>query len=75
MDEIQRREVYDLYLNYEKVKKEGRYYDECDLVYSIASRISLIDQTSFDQVGELGVLPIDSLFLEKHDPDKRYFLC
>lgn len=36
MDESQRREVYQLYQNYEKLKKEYNYYDECDLVYNVS---------------------------------------
>ena len=42
MDEAQRREVYDLFLNYEKLKKEGSYYDECDLVYNVSGRFPFI---------------------------------
>lgn len=65
MDESQRREVYDLYLSYEKVKRDGHYYDECDLVYSIAGRISLVDNEKFENMKKLGVLPIDSLFVDE----------
>ena len=36
MDETQRREVYGIYLSYEKMKAESFYYDECDLVYNVS---------------------------------------
>lgn len=68
MDESQRREVYDLYLAYEKLKKEGAYYDESDVVYNIAGRISRLDQATLDQLAATGgpsLLPIDSLFVDE----------
>jgi len=71
MDEIQRTVVYDLFLRYEKIKKKGGYYDECDLVYNIAGRISFIDQINCDEMNSgdmnmrLGVLPVDSLFVDE----------
>jgi superfamily I DNA/RNA helicase len=69
MDENQRREVYDLFLNYEKLKKEGSYYDECDLVLNIARRISGLDQKTIDKMAAEGsnsnLLPIDSLFVDE----------
>ena len=36
MDETQRREVFGIYLSYEKLKAESFYYDECDLVYNVS---------------------------------------
>lgn len=69
MDENQRREVYDLFLNYEKLKKEGSYYDECDLVLNIARRISGLDQKTIDKMAAEGsnsnLLPIDSIFVDE----------
>ena len=67
MDENQRREIYDLYLNYEKLKKEGSYYDECDLVYNIAGRITGLNQSAIERMVSEGsnLLPIDSLFVDE----------
>ena len=67
MDEHQRREIYDLYLNYEKLKKEGSYYDECDLVYNIAGRIAGLNQSAIERMVSEGsnLLPIDSLFVDE----------
>ena len=65
MDEGQRREVYSLYLNYEKLKKEGSYYDECDLVLNVASRISGVDINKLAAIGGSNLLPIDSLFVDE----------
>ena len=67
MDENQRREIYDLYLNYEKLKKEGSYYDECDLVYNIAGRITGLNQSAIERMVAEGsnLLPIDSLFVDE----------
>ena len=64
MDQTQRQEVYDLFVKYEKVK-QGRYYDECDLVYNIAGRISLLDSAYFDHMDQDSVLPVDSLFVDE----------
>lgn len=59
MDEAQRREVYSLFCSYEKLKRDLVYYDECDLVYNIAGRISLLT------AGNTNLLPIDSLFVDE----------
>ena len=65
MSEAQRREVYSLYLNYEKLKKEGSYYDECDLVLNVASRISGVDINKLAATGGSNLLLIDSLFVDE----------
>ncbi|KAL7553719.1 hypothetical protein ACHAWF_017047, partial [Thalassiosira exigua] len=66
MDETHRREVYDLYTRYEKIKKENGFYDECDLVYNIAGRIALLDSESWDQMADTeSLLPIDSIFCDE----------
>ena len=63
MDESQRREIYDLYRKYEKLKQEMHYYDECDLVYNIAGRIALL--TDLDSAQDSSsLLPVDALFVE-----------
>ncbi|KAL7540343.1 hypothetical protein ACHAXR_010608, partial [Thalassiosira sp. AJA248-18] len=62
MDEAQRREVYELFQIYEKLKKEGCYYDECDLVYNIAGRITSLDRCILEKTS---MLPIDSLFVDE----------
>ncbi|KAL7553044.1 hypothetical protein ACHAWF_016289 [Thalassiosira exigua] len=64
MDESQRREVYDLYVRYEKLKREGFHYDECDLVYNIAGRISLLD-SDYADMNPASILPVDSLFVDE----------
>lgn len=64
MDQTQRQEVYALFVKYEKVK-QGGYYDECDLVYNIAGRISLLDVSYFDHMDQDSVLPVDSLFVDE----------
>ena len=56
MDEAQRREVYGIFQAYEKLKAESFYYDECDLIYNIAGRISSLDRNSIE---------IDSLFIDE----------
>jgi superfamily I DNA/RNA helicase len=56
MDEAQRREVYGIFQAYEKLKTESFYYDECDLIYNIAGRISSLDRNSIE---------IDSLFIDE----------
>ena len=68
MDEVQRREVYDLFLSYEKLKKEGSCYDECDLVYHIAGRISGLGPHILEKMAAAegsNLLPIDSLFCDE----------
>ena len=65
MDQTQRQEVYDLYLRYEKLKKEGFWYDEGDVVYNIAGRISLLNEECFNRMGPGSVLPIDSLYVDE----------
>ncbi|KAL3765025.1 hypothetical protein ACHAW5_004284 [Stephanodiscus triporus] len=45
--------------------KQGGYYDECDLVYNIAGRISLLDVSYFDHMDQESVLPVDSLFVDE----------
>ncbi len=41
LDKTQRREAYEIFLKYEKLKKENGFYDEGDLVHNIASRENL----------------------------------
>ena len=69
MDETQRREVYDLFLSYEKLKREGNKYDEMDLVYNLAGRIALVDHSYLESKAaaaeEFDLLPIDSLFVDE----------
>ncbi|EJK77940.1 hypothetical protein THAOC_00191 [Thalassiosira oceanica] len=69
MDETQRREIYDLFLSYEKLKREGNYYDEMDLVYNLAGRITLVDHSYLEKKAaaaeEFDLLPIDSLFVDE----------
>lgn len=68
IDETQRREVYDLFVRYEKIKRECGYFDECDLVYNIAGRIELLGKESVNQKispEHTGLLPIDSLFVDE----------
>ena len=65
MDQTQRQEIYNLFVRYEKLKQGGGYYDECDLVYNIAGRISLLDSALFDHLDPGSVLPIDSLFVDE----------
>mmetsp|Transcript_12027 Transcript_12027/g.24053 ORF Transcript_12027/g.24053 Transcript_12027/m.24053 type:complete len:3243 (+) Transcript_12027:98-9826(+) len=67
-DETQRRQVYQLFCNYEKIKKDGGYFDECDLVYNIAGRVTALDQVYFEKLRSrdcMGLLPIDSLFVDE----------
>ena len=69
MDETQRREIYELFLSYEKLKREGNYYDEMDLVYNLAGRITLVDHSYLEKKAaaaeEFDLLPIDSLFVDE----------
>jgi superfamily I DNA/RNA helicase len=66
MDETQRREVFGIYLSYEKLKAESFYYDECDLVYNIAGRITSTDRNSLDIMpAGRSVMSVDSLFVDE----------
>ena len=63
----QRKTVFDLYKSYEKVKKDGNYYDSMDIVFNLAGRV-----TKFLSKGKAKVsssyqrlLPIDSLFVDE----------
>lgn len=67
MDETQRREIYSLFCSYEKLKRDLAYYDECDLVYNIAGRISLMTAgtCSLMDTDDSRLLSIDSLFVDE----------
>lgn len=63
----QRQTVYELYKNYERVKKEGNYYDSMDIVYNLAGRVSkfLSRDINKNPFSKKGFLPIDSLFVDE----------
>ena len=71
LDESQRRAVYELYESYEKIKKEGNFFDEMDLVYNLAGRVALFRARLFDQNGDEmtpcrgRLLPIESLYVDE----------
>ena len=67
LDKTQRREAYEIFLKYEKLKKEGSFYDEGDLVHSIASRVSRLSRRDIEALAMQGVslLPVDSLFVDE----------
>lgn len=62
LDAAKRREVYGVFLKYEKLKKSGNLYDECDLVFNIAGRIAL---GNIATPTSESVLPIDSVFVDE----------
>lgn len=68
LDETQRREAYEIFTKYEKLKKEGGFYDEGDLVHNIASRVSLLSRDDIEALAEPGgksLLPVDALFVDE----------
>lgn len=70
LDQAQRRVAYALYERYEKIKAEGNHFDEMDVVYNLAGRVSLFCTTARTaEDGEnkprQGILPIDSLFVDE----------
>lgn len=64
LDQTQRRAVYQLYKVYEKVKREGNHYDEMDLVFNLAGRVSLFNGER-DEANPASLLPIDSLYVDE----------
>lgn len=62
LDAAKRREVYGVFLKYEKLKRSGNLYDECDLVFNIAGRIAS-SQTVTPTLES--ILPIDSIFVDE----------
>jgi len=74
MDEAQRNEVYDLFENYEKIKKEGNYYDEMDLVHNLAIRayqfhrngyVHSVPTVTGSAKKDSLMLPLDSVFVDE----------
>ena len=67
-DDSQRREVYDLFESYERIKRSGNYFDEMDLVYNLAGRVEqFLNQASLNIHPDIRgrLLPIDSLFVDE----------
>lgn len=68
LDQAQRRVAYELYERYEKIKSEGHHFDEQDIVYNLAGRISLFYRSTAqhnENRKSPGILPIDSLFVDE----------
>jgi hypothetical protein len=67
LDKTQRREAYEIFLKYEKLKKENGFYDEGDLVHNIASRVSRLSRSDIEALAMQGVslIPVDSLFVDE----------
>ena len=67
LDRTQRCEAYDIFLKYEKLKKESNCYDEGDLVHSIATRVSRLSRSDIEDLAAQGVslIPVDSLFVDE----------
>ena len=70
LDQAQRRVAYELYERYEKIKTEGNQFDEMDVVYNLAGRVSLFynsDERAEDSEDKShqGFIPIDSLFVDE----------
>jgi superfamily I DNA/RNA helicase len=75
LDETQRREAYEIFLRYEKLKKEFGFYDEGDLVHNIAKRVSVLSRNDIEALAVTGItqeatqgvslLPVDSLFCDE----------
>ena len=67
LNETQRRDVYRLYLCYEKLKKERFFFDESDLVYNLAGRVSQFAciGKSDGLKGNQGLLPTDAVFVDE----------
>jgi hypothetical protein len=63
LDATQRHVVYNLYEAYEKIKKERQYFDETDVVYNLAGRVSLFWNKPVDHADKL--LPIDALYVDE----------
>ena len=59
--ESQRRVVYDLYVSYEKVKREQNFYDEMDIVFQLAGRVNMFHENKETN----NLLPYDSLFVDE----------
>jgi hypothetical protein len=70
INEQQRQVVYDIYELYEKMKKEGNYYDEMDVVYCLAGRVPLfwngfVTLLELNEAEPEGLLPIDALYVDE----------
>ncbi|KAK1735805.1 hypothetical protein QTG54_013511, partial [Skeletonema marinoi] len=68
LDETQRREAYEIFVKYEKLKKESGFYDEGDLVHNIASRVSRLSRGDIEALATMqgvSLIPVDSLFVDE----------
>lgn len=67
LNQEQRQMVFALYVTYEKIKKEGNYYDAMDIVYNLAGRVSkfLSMNPIVTTYNHEGFLPIDLLFVDE----------
>eukprot|EP00978_Attheya_sp_CCMP212_P044437 scaffold310376_cov33-Attheya_sp.AAC.1 len=66
LNESQRQVVYDLYVWYEKLKKDANMYDEMDLVHHLAGRLKYfieLDQSA--QTRKEGLLPVNTVFVDE----------
>lgn len=61
INESQRREVFDLYNSYEKLKREKHFYDEMDIVFQLAGRVLLFHENKASN----DLLPYDALFVDE----------
>ena len=62
----QRQTVYELYKNYEEVKRKNNLYDAMDIVYNIAGRVNdLLSSGKSLTSSTRGIFPIDALFVDE----------
>lgn len=60
----QRHLMYDIFLSYEKLKREGHFFDEMDVVYNIAGRLSLFTK-SVECGSRHWLLPTDAVYVDE----------
>ena len=61
INESQRREVFNLYISYEKLKREKYFYDEMDIVFQLAGRVLIFNEKKVSN----DLVPYDALFVDE----------
>lgn len=65
LDEAQRKEVYHIYLKYEKLKMVENRYDEMDLVHNLVGRVVKMQNDSLKEIATCPLFDIDCVFVDE----------